>query len=555
MVNRKWILLLGIAMLSVSSQLSGQQTDKAGQSGVEQALAGIDGEAIRAHMRFLSDSLLLGRAPDGPGYAIAARYVQTELEGMGLKPGGTNGDWYQPVPLRKSVLDGANSSLVLLRSDGKRALIDGQDYVFSASLSRTENAVEAPVVFVGFGVTSQHQHYDDYAGLDVKGKVVVMIDGAPAKFPSEERAHNSDGIVKARNAVAHGAVGILDFMLPEDSKRYPWAWLVPQIQAGSMGWVEENGEVHNTFPQLRAGALLSEQGAGVLFAGGPKSLSEVFAAARAGQPQAFALPLSVRMQTVSTHKSLMSPNIVARLEGSDPKLREQYVVYTAHVDHLGICPPVNGDSVCHGAVDNASGTASVLEIARAYTRLAQAPRRSVLFVFVTGEEMGLLGSDYFAWHPTVPLKDIVANVNVDGAPGIYYAMKDVVPLGSEHSSLGKTVEKAAQEVGYSISPDPMPEEVGFIRSDQYSFVLRGIPAVDMIDGVKAVDPKIDGLAVVKKWLVTRYHTPLDSMDQPLDYDSAAKGSRMNFLVGYDVAQAEDVPAWNKGDFFGETFGK
>lgn len=555
MTNRVWILVLGIATFSVSTQLPGQQPDKAGQNGVQPALSAIDGEAIRAHMRFLSDSLLQGRAPDGPGYQVAARYVQTELESMGLKPAGANGDWYQPVPLRKSVLDSAKSSLVLIRSDGKRALVDGQDYVFSASLSKTDSTVEAPVVFVGFGVTSKHQHYDDYAGVDVKGKIVVMIDGAPAKFPSEERAYNSDGIVKARNAVAHGAVGLLDFMLPEDAKRYPWAWLVPQVQAGAMGWMEENGEVHNTFPQLRANALLSDQGATVLFAGAPKTLSEVFAEARAGQLQAFAMPLSVQMHTVSTHKSVTSPNIVARLEGSDPQLREQYVVYTAHVDHLGICPPANGDSVCHGAVDNASGTASVLEIARAYTRLAQAPRRSVLFVFVTGEEMGLLGSDYFAWHPTVPLKSIVANVNVDGAPGIYYAMKDVVPLGSEHTSLGKTVEEAANQVGYSISPDPMPEEVGFIRSDQYSFVLRGIPAVDLIDGVKAVDPKIDGLAVVKKWLVTRYHTPLDSMDQPLDYDSAAKGSRMNFLIGYDVAQADNVPTWNKGDFFGEAFGK
>jgi hypothetical protein len=555
MVNRVGMLLLGIAIFGVSSQLSGEQPDKAEQNGVQPALAGIDGEAIRAHMRFLSDRLLEGRAPDGPGYAIAARYVQTELESMGLKPAGTNGDWYQPVPLRKSVLDSAKSSLVLVRSDSKRALVDGQDYVFSASLSRADSTVEAPVVFVGFGVTSRQQHYDDYAGVEVKGKVVAMIDGAPAKFPSEERAYNSDGIIKARNAVAHGAVGILEIMLPEDSKRYPWAWLVPQIQAGSMGWLEENGEVHNTFPQLRANALLSDQAAVVLFAGAPKTLNDVFAAARAGQPQAFALPLSVRMQTVSMHKSLVSPNIVARLEGSDAKLREQYVVYTAHVDHLGICPPVDGDSVCHGAVDNASGTASVLEIARAYTRLAQAPRRSVLFVFVTGEEMGLLGSDYFAWHPTVPLRNIVANVNVDGAPGIYYAMKDVVPLGSEHTSLGRTVEEAAHELGYSISPDPMPEEVAFIRSDQYSFVLRGVPAVDVTDGVHAVDPKIDGLAMVKKWLVTRYHTPLDSMDQPLDYDSAAKGSRMNFLVGYDVAQAEKTPTWNAGDFFGETFAK
>jgi Zn-dependent M28 family amino/carboxypeptidase len=249
-----------------------------------------------------------------------------------------------------------------------------------------------------------------------------------------------------------------------------------------------------------------------------------------------------------------SPNIVAELKGSDASLRDQYVVYTAHVDHLGICPAVEGDNVCHGALDNASGTASLLEIACGYASLPKPPRRSVLFVFVTGEEMGLLGSDYFAHYPTVPLKSIVANVNIDGAPGVYFPMKDVVVLGSEHSSMSDEVNSAAKALGYDLSPDPMPEEVLFIRSDQYSFVLQGVPAVDITDGVKSTDPNVNGLDVVKKWLVTRYHTPLDNMEQPIDFESAAKGSLMNFLVGYEVAQRPSVPEWNKGDFFGTTFG-
>jgi Zn-dependent M28 family amino/carboxypeptidase len=173
---------------------------------------------------------------------------------------------------------------------------------------------------------------------------------------------------------------------------------------------------------------------------------------------------------------------------------------------------------------------------------------------VTGEEMGLLGSDYFAHFPTVPLKSIVANINIDGAPGSYFPTNDVVALGAEHSTLGGVVDSAAKSMGYQVSPDPMPEEVSFIRSDQYSFVLQGVPAVDITDGVNATDPKINGLEVIKKWLVTRYHTPLDNIDQPIDFHSAAKGAVMNFLVGYQVAQQTVTPAWNRGDFFGTTFG-
>jgi len=549
------VCVFGLVILVVLGHISAQQTETSMPGTAASVLAVVRGESIRGHMRFLADPLLEGRAPEGRGYAISARYVQSELEGMGLRPGGSHGEWYQQVPLRKSVVDESKSSLVLTGPGGEHTLANAHDYIYSPSLVQPDSRVSAQVVFVGFGVVAPEQHYDDYAGVDVKGKIVAMIAGAPAKFPSEVRAYYSDGLVKGQTAAEHGAVGIIDMELPEDWKRYTWEWLIPQFQSGDMRWVEESGSIHNAFPKLKGHALLSEKGADVLFAGSPKKLADVYEAARESKPNSFDLPVTARMNTVSVLTDVKSPNIAARLDGSDARLKDEYVVYTAHLDHLGICPPAEGDSVCHGAVDNASGAASLLEIARAYTKLAQAPRRSVLFVFVTGEEMGLLGSDYFAWHPTVPQKKIVANVNVDEAPGIYYAMKDIVPMGSEHSSLGKTVAEQAARMGYSLSPDPMPEEVGFIRSDQYSFVLRGIPAVQIVDGVKAVDPKVDGLSVLKKWLATRYHTPLDNMEQPLDYDSAAKGARLNFLLGYAVAQEEKAPTWNAGDFFGQTFGK
>ncbi len=547
-----WFVLIGCLGIDVVAQDSPT-------GDVQAAMSAIRPDAIRAHMRFLSDSLLQGRAPGTLGYEVAARYVAAQLEAAGLHPGGVNGSWYQTVPLRKSVLDDGKSSLVLIPTGhqdkrGEQALISLNDYVQYGDLNRTDTSLEAPVVFVGFGVTAKEHDYDDYAGADVKGKIVVVIDGAPAKFPSTVRAYYSDSLVKQRNAVAHGAVGFIDMMTPDDQKRYPWEWTVPQVQMGSMEWLEKNGSPHNTFPELRGAALLNQSGAEKLFAGAGRTLAQIFETARAGQPQSLTLPVTVRIHSVSTQTSADSPNIIGKVRGSDPALRDQYVVYTAHVDHLGICPPVNGDNVCHGALDNASGTASLLEIARAFASLPTAPRRSVVFVFVTGEEMGLLGSDYFANFPTVPRSAIVADLNIDGAPGLYYDMKDLIVLGIEHSSLEQQVQSAAKRIGYSLSPDPMPEENFFIRSDQYSFVLQGIPAMNVTDGIQSTDPKIDGLKLQKEWMVTKYHTPLDNMDQALDYSSGAKAAGVNFLVGYDLAQQEATPTWNKGDFFGDKFG-
>lgn len=551
-------LVVIVPIACLSAQTSSSSTSS--ESALQVAKTMIRPEEIRAHIRFLSDSLLQGRAPGTAGYDVAARYVATELEGMGLHPG-VNGAWYQAVPLEKAVTDASASSLVLSINGHDQKLVDAKDYVLNtwfASPAKggttAESDVSAPLVFAGFGVTAPDQKYDDFAGIDVHGKIIVRISGAPASFPSTERAYYSDSIVKARNALAHGAVGVVDISLPEDWKRYPWEWIVPQVQMGEMHWLDKKGVPHDFFPALRGGAFLSELGAQKLFAGSPKSLEQVLETARKSKPQAFALPGSAHIHTVANQSAIQSSNMAAELKGSDPSLREQYVVYTAHVDHLGICPAVEGDNVCHGALDNASGTSALLEIARAYANLPKAPRRSVLFVFVTGEEMGLLGSDYFSHYPTVPLKSIVANVNMDGAPGEYYAMKDIVPLGAEHSTLGDEVAEAGKELGYGIGEDPMPEENNFIRSDQYSFVLQGVPAVDVTDGVHATDSSIDGLAVQKKWLVTRYHTPLDNVDQPMDFDSMAKGAVLNFLIGYRVAQNDSTPEWHKGDFFGTAFG-
>ena len=479
---------------------------------------------------------------------------------MGLDPA-VYGSWIQAVPLQKAVTNETASSLVLTLNGKEQELADAKGYILSTWFaspagkggSKAESDVSAPSVFVGFGVTAPDQKYDDYAGVDVRGKIVVGFYGAPSTFPSTERAYYSDGIVKAKNAVVRGAVGVVSMMIPEDWKRYPWEWLVPQIQAGEMHWLDKNGTPHDFFPELRGNALLSQPGGELLFAGAPKTLDQAVSDARAGKPQAFAMPVGVRIHTVAAQSVIQSANIVANskvpipLSATSPwSIRRMWII-SASAPQSRATRSVTVPSTMPPALRPCLRS-------RAYASLPQPPRRSVVFAFVTGEEMGLLGSDYFAHFPTVPLKSIVANVNIDGAPGVYFPLQDVVALGAEHSTLDGEVAAAGKVMGYDVSPDPMPEEVSFIRSDQYSFVLQGVPAVDIEDGVKSTDPKINGLEVIKKWGVTRYHTPLDNMEQPIDFDAAAKGAVMNFLVGYQVAQHDRVPSWNKRDFFGTTFG-
>ena len=301
-----------------------------------------------------------------------------------------------------------------------------------------------------------------------------------------------------------------------------------------------------SYPGIRAWAALTHHGAELLFEAAPKKLEEVFAAAEASQPQSFPLVWTAKLHTESSQSDIVSANVAAKLAGSDPALRDEFVVYTAHLDHLGICPPVAGDNVCHGAVDNASGVGALLEIARAYTALPEAPRRSILFLFVTGEEMGttMEGSDYFAHYPTVPKKSLVADVNIDVLPGLIpFKGSKLTAIGAEHSTLGVNAGRAAQWTHYELIPDAKPAQNLFVRSDQFSFVRAGIPAVKVHNGGDMADE-------AKKSFAGHYHTPLDNMEQPLNYDAGAKAAKMIFLLGYDVAQQDQRPTWNKGDFFG-----
>ncbi len=519
---------------------------------IDAALAAMSGDRIKQHMTVLAGDEFEGRGLGSAGYEAALRYVEAQLTAEGLAPAGESGGFRQRVPLRNSVVVQNDSSLTVASKSGKRTLTYGKDFLLSADQLREDVSLdEAPVVFVGYGVSAPAMGYDDYGtGVDVTGKVVAYLSGAPAKLPSNERAYYSSGTVKDAEAVKRGAVGTISFTSPDDP-RFRWDVSVATSTQGSYAWVDAKGQPNRGDPALRGSASLNHSGVAALFAGASRTTSAVFAAAAKSEPQAFDLATRVSIKTRSTHTSLDSANVVARLDGSDATLKNEHVVYLAHVDHFGRGVAMKGDDIYNGAHDNASGVAIVLEVARAFKALPSPPRRSILFLFVTAEERGLLGSDYFARNPTVPAAGIVADLTLD-MPFLFHPLKDIVPYGAQHSTLSAPVNRAAAKMGLAIAEDPIPEQVLFIRSDHYSFVRQGVPSLFIKSGFQTGDAR-DGSAINAAYRRDVYHKPNDDMSQAFDFGAGADHARINFLTGWLVAQDSARPAWNPNDFFGALF--
>ncbi len=517
------------------------------------AMQELQKEPFRAHMAFLADDLLEGRGTGKRGHEIAARYVAAQFEAMGLKPAGKGGTYYQRVPLREITVIPESCALSVTENGSTRQLKWGDDFIMRGSEVNPDASVEAPVVFVGYGVRTPDGRYDDYAGVDVKGKIIALLPGAPPSLPSELQAHLSSGREKFRAARDHGAVGVIFLRTAKNERSLPWPRVVIGAGFPAMRWLGPDGIPGDAFPELKAGAALSQAASERLFQHAAKSWADVQRDADASRPQAFPLPVTVRLRSVSHHEAITSPNVIAVLPGSDPKFSHEYVVYTAHLDHLGIGSPINGDPVYHGAADNASGTAALLVLAKAFKSMPHPPARSIMFLGVTAEEKGLLGSDYFAHFPTVPIQSLVADINMDGA-SIFYAFNNIVPLGAPDSTLEAVVQRNAARLGLKVSPDPEPDQNYFIRADQYSFVRQGVPSVFISEGEEARDPKINAKKFNEEWIANRYHAPSDDMKQPMDLDASVEFMQIDFLVGYDIAQDPQRPTWKAGDFFGESFG-
>jgi len=346
---------------------------------------------------------------------------------------------------------------------------------------------------------------------------------------------------------------------PRTAQRFAWERVRSRVGSPSMGWINEKGEVHGEFEQLQAGGMLRHTATEVLFENAPVNLETLIE--RDGNAEAlmsFTLDSTVKLRQRSTHETIYSPNVAAVLPGSDPLLANEHVLYTAHLDHIGELHSEGSeqgqnDIINNGAMDNASGVSVMLETARLFTETA-APRRSILFVAVTAEEKGLVGSEYFAMNPTVPIESVVSAVNLD-MPVLLYDFGDVIAFGSEHSTLAETVREAAGSYGIELSPDPFPEQNIFVRSDHYRFVQQGVPSVFLVTGMKSLDADVDTQPIVEGFLKDHYHKPSDDLSLPINYSAAVKFTRINAKIGENIANEAERPHWHEGDFFGRTFAK
>jgi len=506
---------------------------------------------IHAHMAFLASDLLRGREAGTVDFDIAAAYVASQMEQLGLKPLGGDGKSYrQPVPLL-AYRAADPGTLVLKDAQGKvEPLKFGEDYLVRGSPFGAAVKKSAPLVFAGFGVVAPEHGRDDYAGLDVRGKIVVLLAGAPKNYQTEERAYYANSRTKAAVALGHGAIGVLGLDTLTGEKLYPFPNSVRQYQSWGVAWRDAQGRpfIPSPIPSL---GVISVAGAAKLFAGAPQSAAQILAAAETpdGAIKGFDLPRVLDATVNSELKEVQSENLVGLLEGSDPKLKAEVVVLSAHLDHLGLTPPVDGDSINNGALDNAAGVATTLEVAKLFRTKPKAPKRSLLFLIDTAEEKGLVGAEYFAHNPTVPAKSIVADVDLD-MPILTYEFTDVVAFGADRSSIGPSVKKAAGRMNVQLSPDPMPDEGIFTRSDHYRFVEQGVPAVFLITGFAN-----GGQAAFADFMAHHYHKPSDDMNLPLRFDVGAKFARLNYEITRELADSPVKPSWNQGDFFGGKFAK
>lgn len=521
---------------------------------ISQGLASISRETLESHLDYLADDARMGRMTGTAAYNDSADYVAGQFASLGLEPAGNDG-WFQQVPLLANRIDVDHSGVTMHLDSGESTLTWKEDYVMNGDKVRPETRVRAEVVYAGFGIHAPDMGYSDYDGVDVSGKIVALFGGAPSNFPHNERAFYSSGRTKAEEMARRGAVGWIGMRSRVDQKRYPWERLT--LNAGlrpGMSWMNLSGAAADYHPEIEGSTTISVSSAAELFDGTLISFEEALDAADEGRVLSTPLGVEVTISQKTDHEQITSPNVVGIVRGSDLELANEYVVFTAHLDHVGTGAAVNGDEIYNGYYDNAMGVALLIEAARAFTAMPERPRRSIMFIALTGEERGLLGSDYYAHYPTVPSDSLVANVNLD-MPLLLFPLADIIAFGAEHSSLESQIETAIAEEDFILAPDPIPEEVVFIRSDQFSFVRQGVPSVFLVPGFTSTDPEIDGEAAFREHLATHYHRPSDDSTRPVDWDSALRFARANVRIGYTVASDEKRPSWNAGDFFGDRFKK
>jgi len=521
-----------------------------GPSAPQAGMESFQANALIEHIRTLASDKFEGRAPGSLGEQLTVSYLQTQFREMGLEPGNPDGTFLQKVPLVGITADPA-MILTLARGRALQARF-GTDFVAWTKRVVEATSLDAEMVFVGYGVQAPEFQWDDFKGADVKGKVIVVLVNDPPVpdekvFGSKAMTYYGRWTYKFEKAAELGAAGA--FIIHETGPAgYPW-----EVVRGS--WSGEQFDLVTPDKNMKRAAVegwITAAQAEAVFklAGKDFPAAKEAAVSRAFKP----IPLGVRARLAFRNKlrTVDSLNVIAKLSGSDEKLRNEYVIYNAHWDHLGKSPAAAGDRIFNGARDNASGTAALLELARAFTRLRTPPRRSLLFLAVTAEEQGLLGSHHYAENPLHPLAQTAAVINLD-LVNVLGRTRDLVSIGLGSSTLDETIEAVARELGRTIKPDPEPEKGYFYRSDHFNFAKQGVPAFYPNSGIEFIGkPEGWGLQMREKYTREDYHKPSDEVKDYWDLSGMVDDCRLFFLVGYRLANEAKVPEWKPGAEFKAT---
>jgi len=499
-----------------------------------------DGKSWWGYVKVLAADDMEGRETGSEGLRKAQAYVVDELKKNGIEPAGSDG-YYQSVKLRSRQIQEDQSSLALVHGGKTQPLVLGDDAMFSTRVDLAPT-VEAPLVFVGYGLRVPEMQYDDLSGLDLKGKVAVLLVGSPGQMPSALASHYQSLAERWKGFQQAGVIGIVTIQNPA-AMDIPWerqrlARTRPSMSLADPALDDAVGQ--------KLAVIFNPARAQKLFEGTGHSFDEIAALGKDRKPlPRFPLNASIKAHATMLTKEVDSANIVAKIPGSDPVLKDEYVVLSAHLDHLGIGEPIRGDRIYNGAMDNASGSAVLLDTAASLKRSSEKMKRSVLFLFLTAEEKGLLGSKYFAAHPTVPPGSMIANINIDMFLPIF-PLKLLTVYGLAESDLGDLARDVAQSQGLHVQPDPEPLRNAFIRSDQYNFIRHGIPAIAMKVGFEKGSPEEK---IEHAWLTERYHAPSDDLDQPVDLAAAGKYEDVIRALLVTVSNSNGRPQWKQDSFF------
>jgi Zn-dependent M28 family amino/carboxypeptidase len=540
------LLLLSLVTLLAASLAAQKKTHTSANLEIT-AIDMPDPEKIRAHVKFLASDLLEGRGTGQRGGDIAAEYIATQFELYGLKPGAENGTYFQDVPMM-GVKTLEATSFKLVPASGEAITLKNLDDFVTNNESQTETAdIDAPIVFVGYGITAPEYNWDDYKGVDLKGKVALLfvnepISDDPKFFKGKALTYYGRWTYKFEETARHGAVATL-IIHRTDLASYGW-----QVVRNSMGTEREHLR-RDASPKLQAASWIQLDVARKLAAMSGQDIDTMFQQAQSRDFKPFELPVRLQAHVASQLHPFVSRNVIAKLPGADPQRAGQAVLYTAHYDHLGINPNMSGDNIYNGAVDNATGCAILLELARTWSLSKLPPPRSILFAAVTAEEQGLLGSEYLGKHSPISPSKITVDLNYDALAPIGDP-EEIEVSGAERTTFYPLVESMAKTFGLAIRPDSRPEAGHYYRSDHFSLARVGIPSFSISEGLKYKGHDVAwGEAQAQDYVDHRYHQPSDEYRPEMDFTGLAKMARFGFLLGQQAALAPALQGWQPGDEF------